>query len=562
MFKKTYVFYITLLLIFLTYVTPYDVWSFDLTILHTNDIHSHLGGIKKESGNPCFTSTTPDCVGGMARLAQSILDIRQSTPNTILLDAGDQFVGTAFHSDFINTPDQLPFVKFLNRLGYVAMSPGNHEFDHGCYEFFSAIRQLNFPVVVANLTFTDPEMQSSITPWTILEREGKRIGIIGLITEATATGSRTCSQAIFTNAEQALRNAIQEIKKQNVFTIIVLSHLGINVDMELASKVDDVSVFVGGHTHTLLSNTYPNAYGPYPIVKHSPSGHPVLIVTAKEKLEYLGRINITFDEQGIPQKWNGDVIRLDKPISNDPAIVSIAELLDSYGIPIKEKLEVKVGEIAHPRNPNFDTSQPSNEQLDEKPFFYCRKQEGLTANIILDAILEAGRSNGAQIAIVTTGLIRGNLPIGLVQKLDVVTAIPIEDKLYVGDVTGKIIQEAIENGVSKVHCFAFAGTFLQVAGLRFTLNAEKPVGERIQSIEYLNNGKYEPLDPNKTYRVIINGYPTEGHDGFIMLKDIKWTDIQKSPVEAVISYLKEHSPLNVKKDGRIVNVTPIIVPNE
>lgn len=233
MFKKIYVFYITLLLLFLTYVTPYHVWSFDLTILHTNDIHSHLGGTKEESGKPCFTSTTPHRVGVMARLAQSTLDIRQSTPNTILLDAGDQFVGTAFHSDFINTPDQLPFIEFLNRLGYIAITPGNHEFDHGCYEFFSAIRQLNFPVVVANLTFTDPEMQSS---------------------------SKACSQAIFTNAEQALRNAIKEIKKQNVFTIIVLSHLGINVDMELASKVDDVSVFVGGHTHTLLSNSYPNTY--------------------------------------------------------------------------------------------------------------------------------------------------------------------------------------------------------------------------------------------------------------------------------------------------------------
>lgn len=561
MSKKMYIFY-TILLLLLTYVTPYHVWSFDLTILHTNDVHSYLGGIKEETGKPCFTSTTPHCIGGMVRLAQSILDIRQSTPNTILLDAGDHFVGTAFHSDFLDTPDKLPFIEFVNRLGYVATAPGNHEFDHGCYEFFSAIRQLNFPVVVANLTFTDPEMQSSITPWIIVEREGKRIGIIGLLAEGTATSSKACSQAVFSNAEQALRNAIKEIKKQNVFTIIVLSHLGTNVDIELASKVNDVSVFVGGHTHTLLSNTYPKAYGPYPIVKYSPSGHPVLVVTAKEKLEYLGRLNVTFDEQGIPQKWNGDVIRLDKPVTNDPAIVSIAALLDSYGKPIKEKLEVKVGEIANPNDPTFDTSKPSNDLLDGKPFFYCRKEEGLTANIILDAVLEAGRSSGAQVAIMTTGLIRGPLPIGRVQKLDVVSAMPTEDKLYVGEMTGKVLQEAIEHGVSKVHCFAFVGTFLQVSGLRVTLNAEKPVGERIQSIEYLHNGIYEPLDLNKTYRVVANGYLAGGNDGFIMLKDIKWTDIQKSPVEAVISYLKEHSPLNVKKDGRIVNVTPIIVPNE
>lgn len=563
MSKKIYVFYISFLLLLLTCVTPCLVWSFDLTILHTNDVHSHLAGIREKTGKPCFTSTTPHCVGGMVRLAQAVLDIRQTTPNTILLDAGDHFVGTAFQSDFLETPDKFPFIECVNRLGYDATAIGNHEFDYGCEVFFNAIKQLQFPVIAANLTFTDPDMQSAIQPWTIIEREGKRIGIIGLIIESTATTSKVCSQAVFSNAEKELKKAINELKKQNVFTIIVLSHLGTNIDLDLATKVDGVSIFVGGHTHDLLSNTNPNALGPYPIVKHSPSGKPVLIVTAKEKLEYLGRLNVTFNEQGIPQKWNGNTIRLDDSITNDPAILSIAELVDSYGKPIQKRLEAKIGEIANPRNPSFDPSQYSDEIVDDKPHFYNRKEEGLTSNIILDSILEAGQKKNARIALLGTGLIRGSFPIGVVTKLDLATVMPIEDNLYVGDVSGKAIQEALEHGVSQVHCVAFMGKFLQISGLQVTLDAHKPIGQRIQSVKICNtDGSCQPIDPHNTYRVVTNGFIAQGNDGFTMLKDILWTNLQESPTGAVIQYLEKHSPVHVARDGRIVNVTPIIVPKE
>ena len=93
--------------------------------------------------------------------------------------------------------------------------------------------------------------------------------------------------------------------------IIALTHLGLNVDCELAGRVDGVDVFVGGHTHSLLSNTNPKAVGPYPIVKHSPSGEPVLVVTAASSCKLLGHIAIDFNDAGIAQRWNGEPIVLD-----------------------------------------------------------------------------------------------------------------------------------------------------------------------------------------------------------------------------------------------------------
>ncbi len=553
--KLLYIIHGLFFLYSLLYIIPHKVWCFELTILHTNDVHAHLAGYKENTGKPCFTSTEPHCVGGYPKIAQALLGIRQKNPNILLLDAGDQFLGTPFYSDFINTPEKLPFIEFMNRLGYNAMSPGNHEFDHGCGVFLGAIKNLNFPVIASNLTFTNPTMLSNIHPWIIIEKEGKRIGIIGLALQATATTSNPCSEAVFSDEEQSLRHAIQEIKKHNVYTIIVLSHAGTPKDIEYATKIDGISVIIGGHTHTLLSNTHPMAVGPYPTVKKSPSGKPVLIITAKEKAGFLGCLHVTFDKHGFPQKWHGDAIYLNKPLSNDPAIVSLAHLLDHYGKPIYAKLNEKIGEICDPNDPSFDTTQTSTKVIDDVPSHFNRRYETLTGNLILNAVLTKAHELHADIALVATGLIRSSLPIGAVTKLDVNTVLPIEDPLMIGDVPGYILQEAFENSVSGVHLTVYLGKFLYVGGMRIVFDPHKPIGHRVQSIEICNsNGQYEPLDPNKTYKVVITRFAAQGNDGYTMLKNIQWKSLDVSVENVLIDYLKKNSPICVKKDGRIVNL--------
>lgn len=109
-----------------------------------------------------------------------------------------------------------------------------------------------------------------------MERQGRKIGIVGLVNEETPSLASPCKEAVFGPAETACCEAVASLRAQGVNIVIALTHLGLNVDCELAGRVDGVDVFVGGHTHSLLSNTNPKAVGPYPIVKHSPSGEPVL----------------------------------------------------------------------------------------------------------------------------------------------------------------------------------------------------------------------------------------------------------------------------------------------
>ena len=109
---------------------------------------------------------------------------------------------------------------------------------------------------------------------------------------------RDSKEAVFGPAETALREAVASLRAQGVNIVIALTHLGLNVDCELAGRVDGVDVFVGGHTHSLLSNTNPKAVGPYPIVKHSPSGKPVLVVTAASSCKLLGHKMCIRDSSG------------------------------------------------------------------------------------------------------------------------------------------------------------------------------------------------------------------------------------------------------------------------
>ena len=116
----------------------------ELTVLHTNDIHSHIAGVDKH-GNACFEE--PGCRGGMGRIAAAIRSAKAENDNVVALDAGDQFQGTLFYS-----VNKWPMLAELDQhMPYDAMTLGNHEFDEGCLELTRFLAALSFPVLAANL---------------------------------------------------------------------------------------------------------------------------------------------------------------------------------------------------------------------------------------------------------------------------------------------------------------------------------------------------------------------------------------------------------------------------
>ena len=512
--------------------------AFELTVLHTNDVHSMYGGTT-EKGTACYAAQCAGGSGGSVRLKQAVDTVRAAEPN-VVLDAGDEFQGTLFYTQFKGDVA----AEVLDALDYTAFTPGNHEFDDGCGEFRRFAERTHVPVLAANLTLPPVPGGKPLTrPWTVVERQGRKIGIVGLVNEETPSLASPCKEAVFGPAETALREAVASLRAQGVNIIIALTHLGLNVDCELAGRVDGVDVFVGGHTHSLLSNTNPKAVGPYPIVKYSPSGEPVLVVTAASSCKLLGHIAIGFNDAGIAQRWNGEPIVLDGRNVTVPPDAKLSARLDSYAAQLRSLIGQPVGKI-------LLAGDTSGRQVDlEEDAHLCRVQECPSGDVLMDSLLWGARDTGATVALSVGGTVRSPLHTGVVTMGDLLTTMPFDNTLVVGDLTGKQLLGALEHGASGYE--NGAGRFLQVAGLTYSVEPAKPVGQRVSAVSVRTKaGGWEPLRPEAVYRVATVDYAAEGGDGFAAFKKIKWQYTGRAHIECLRDYIAK-APVEVRSGGRI-----------
>ena len=154
---------------------------FPLTILHTNDVHGRVMQFN-DWGNTCDPEDIEagECFGGVARRATKINEIREEKDNVLLLDAGDEFQGTLFYTQFRGLAAQ----AFMNYMEYDAMTFGNHEFDDGVQVLSDFAAGLEFPMVSSNIDFSNEPLMSELAErYIIREFDGRKVGIIGYTTE-------------------------------------------------------------------------------------------------------------------------------------------------------------------------------------------------------------------------------------------------------------------------------------------------------------------------------------------------------------------------------------------
>ncbi len=172
--------------------------------------------------------------------------------------------------------------------------------------------------------------------------------------------------------------------------IILVTHIGLDKDKEVAAGVSGVDVIVGGHSHSLLGNAYVASVAEYPVVVNDADGSPVYIVQAGEYDTYLGRLDVTFDADGVVQSAAGDTILLSNYITPDPQIEAILVALSA---PIETLKQTAVGEtsvfLVGDRN-------------------ICRHEECNLGDLLTDALRD---ETGAQIAITNGGGLRSNVPV-------------------------------------------------------------------------------------------------------------------------------------------------------
>ncbi len=256
-----------------------------ITILHTNDTHSHIDPFPP-------THARYANKGGVARRATLIASIRKENPNTLLLDAGDIFQGTPYFNFY---GGELEF-KLMSMLKYDATTIGNHDFDNGIDGLYAQLPNAKFDFLSANYDFKDTILDTHVKPYKIFERDGIKIGIFGLGIELKGLVSeKNYKETHYLNPIEIAQDISRVLKEdQKCDLVICLSHLGYHYkpdnkligDLELASKTKNIDLIIGGHTHTFL---------PKPTVTKNSIGENVLVNQVGCYGINVGRIDFYFD---------------------------------------------------------------------------------------------------------------------------------------------------------------------------------------------------------------------------------------------------------------------------
>lgn len=514
-------------------------WCFDLTILHVNDSHSYLAATKDKL-KPDGKSTYVE-MGAWARLQTAVDIVRSEKENVTLLHAGDAVQGDLYFMKYGGKPE----MEFLNRLGFTAMTLGNHEFDKGADYLAGFLDYAKLPVLSANMNAVAvPALASRVQPYAIVEYGGEKVGIIGLTIKETSFISSP-GMVSFIDEAVAARNYVRELEDMGINKIILLTHVGLDMDRQIAAAVPGVDVIVGGHSHTLLGDSGAmgelgkKPEGVYPTVVKGADGNPVYLVHAWKWGRILGRLDVTFDSDGVISGVEGKPVmlladtfrrknkakkkvelegaerqRLLAMIKKNPAaeVVEPDAGSEAFLSPFTEGVEAMrndvigraVEPLPHIRVPGVDESGLALPEGSQIAPHVCRS--------MLFKIRSTAES--VDIALQNAGGIRASVPQGNITVGTAYTLMPFGNTLVLLDLTGAQIKETLEIGVARG-----SGAFPYVDGARFTADMSKPEGSRIVDVAVLGaDGAWGRLDPSTTYRVVTISYLASGGDGYSPLK--------------------------------------------
>ena len=256
-----------------------------ITILHTNDVHSHIDPF------PATDARNPN-MAGVARRATIIEQIRAETGNVLLLDAGDVFQGTPYFNYY---GGELEF-KLMSMMKYDLCTLGNHDFDNGMDGFYSQKHHADFDFVSANYDFKNTILDGVIKPYKIFNKNGIKVGVFGLGVELYGlVDKRLYKETVYNNPIEISQQMTAILKAKKCDLIICLSHLGYQYkndpdkisDLKLAAATKDIDLIIGGHTHTFLEK---------PTIAKNLDGKNVLVNQVGCYGINVGRIDFTFDD--------------------------------------------------------------------------------------------------------------------------------------------------------------------------------------------------------------------------------------------------------------------------
>lgn len=221
-----------------------------ITILHTNDTHSCIYPLNRHLADTLLAGR-----GGFVRRAEMVRQERRKEPELLLLDSGDFSQGSTYYTLYKGDVE----VGLMNLMGYDAATLGNHEFDYGVDNLARLARKAEFPIVCANYDFTGTPLEGLIKPYTIIKRNGVKIGIFGVSPQLDGlVMAQSCKGVKYNDPVKAANNVARLLKeKEKCDLVICLSHLGWDLigtdDTEMMPQTRNIDIVLGGHSHSYFT---------------------------------------------------------------------------------------------------------------------------------------------------------------------------------------------------------------------------------------------------------------------------------------------------------------------
>ena len=470
--------------------SPEEDLTGHIVILHTNDVHGGIAGY-----------------ASVAALKQAY---QQAGAYVILADAGDFAQG----DPTVSISQGATAVELMNLAGYDVAVPGNHEFDYGYANLKTLEEQASFPILAANIQYEGSQALGENTIFTT--DSGVKIGVFGLDTPETATKANPdkIQGVTFLGGQDMFDCAqaqVDALKAEGCSYIICVGHLGIdassagNTSIDLLENVTGIDVFLDGHSHSTLDDVLAATDGTGMV------GDTYLTSTGT-KLDNVGVVDIAPDGAVTVSSQSVEELNATEGFTPDAAVAARTQ-------EIQDQIDADYGTV-------FAKSEVDLQGEKEA----VRTGETNLGDLIADAMLwQAGLDNANVDAAVTNGGgIRASIAAGDITKKDINTVLPFGNTLYVVEVTGAELLEALE---ASTYCTPESvGAFPQVAGIEFTLNTGAPyaAGDLYPGSTYnqptainrvmIQTVGGQAFDVNETYTIVTNDFLGAGGDTYYAFK--------------------------------------------
>ncbi len=569
--------------------------TFELTLLHINDHHSRLDSetttLQLRNAAGTKEAITVDW-GGFARVAGAIEALATGKPHVLKLHAGDAVTGDLYYTLDEGKSD----AAMMNAVCFDAFALGNHEFDNGdaglrkFLDFLAASSSCKTAVLSANLK---PRPGSPIGAIgervkrsTIVQRGKEYIGIVGItIGGKTSASSRPDAGTTFEDEVTAAQREIDELRRDGINKIVLLTHYTYDGDKQLAARLSGVDVIVGGDSHTLLGGDGLRSFGltpegPYPTLATNRDGKRVCIVQAWQYSFVVGELRVKFDRfgdvlecPGQPHVLIGDTLRRGNTVvTGADQTAMLADIASEKQLRITAPQPAAAAVLAPFRaakdafgatvvgrtNDNLCLRRVPGSKRDITRSTLgdvCNRDARVIAHggdaqqMVAAAFLEqAKRFGGADIALQNGGGVRVDLAAGELTVGRIYTLLPFKNLLVRFTMTGAEIKATLEDAVAFVLAGSGnTGAYPYTANLRWSVDLNQPRGARISAMQFKNaQGQWMPFDLNASYKLVTNDFLAAGGDGYATLATIPAARRENTFLDYAdpfLQYVKANTPL-------------------